>query len=362
MPCVLYDGWTLIFQPESPSALHLLAVLENCPSEVEPLVALPSEPPGWFPNDTQAHILPSEGGGVNRLSWEQRSLPKIFKQVKADILHTASSSPPLFGLPIVVVSPAGYVHSGPYGGWAGRLREALSAGGMARARGLVWPADLPAPETDLRVFTLPPILPAVFQMGISSSALPDSGLDLPETFVVYHGPQSEQDLRHLLKAWTWTAGPIGEYYPLLLVGLGKSGRRLFVRLCEEYGVSETVRALEQASPEQLARVYRECSALFHPAHIPPWGSSVRRALACGKPVVALEEPRTEALVGPAGYLVPEGQARIQGAALITLIIEPVISEQLSQAALERAATWDTSGFPQALLAAYQQALTPSVSP
>ncbi len=353
---VLYDGWALVNQPERPAALHLLALLENMPDEVEPVVALPSEPPNWFPSGVQAQIFQSEGEGLNRLRWEQRSLPGIYQRIRADILHVTSPNPPLFGVPAVVVSPAGYLDPDSKAGWAGRMREALSAGGMARARGLLWPADLPAPETGLRVFSLPPILPAVFQTSEAMSHLEESGMDLPETYVVYHGPHSEVDLRRLLKAWTWTAGPIGEYYPLLLVGLGKSGRRVLKRLCADYGVSETVRALEPVSPEQIAQVYRGCSVLFHPAPISTWGSSVRYALAFGKPVVALGGPRTDALVGPAGYLVPEGQARSQGAALITLIVEPVISEQLSQAAFRRAATWDTSGFRPALLAAYQQVI------
>lgn len=355
---VLYDGWALIYHPDSPAALHLLALLENCPSEVEPVVALPSEPPDWLPNSAQVQVFPTEREGLNRLRWEQHSLPRLFKQIRADILHVTSLHPPLFGVPAVVVSPTGYHFSDPSMSRspAKRLREALSAGGMARARGMLWPDDLPVPETHLCVHTLPPILPAVFQQDAALNSLPDSGLDLPETFVVYHGPHSEVDLRRLFKAWTWTAGPIGEYYPLLLLGVERSSGQLFIRLSAEYGVSETVRALKPISPEQLARIYQSCSALFHPAPISPWGSSLRIALACGKPIVALERPDTDALVGSAGYLVPEGGARAQGAALITVIVEPVVSEQLSQAAIRRADAWDSSGFRPALLAVYEQTI------
>ena len=352
---VLYDGWPLVYQPESPAALHLLALLENLPGEVEPVVALPSPPPEWLPDRLQLHILQTGRGTPGRLRWEQRSLPGIFNRVGASLLHLASPNPPLFGPP-AVVSPTVNIVSDRHGQLAGRLREALSVGGMARLKGLVWPADLPPPGTDLTVFPLPPIIPAVFQPGSSRAMQAVSALDLPETFVLYHGPQSETALRRLLQAWTWAAGPIGQYYPLLVAGLEKAGRLALEGLCVEYGVSDTVRALDPLSPPQLALVYRECTALFHPAAISPWGGSVRFALACGRPVVALEDSLTDALVGPAGYLVPSGQASGLGAALITVIVEQVVAEQLSRAARQRSAAWDASGFRQALLAAYRQVI------
>src|SRR3990172_1249384 len=158
---VLYDGWPLVYQPESPAALHLLALLENLPGEVEPVVALPSQPPGWLPDRLQAHIHQAGEGTPARLRWEQRSLPGISKRVGASLLHLTSPNPPLFGPP-VVVSPTVSIVSDRHRRLAGRMREALSAGGMARLRGLVWPADLPPPRTEITVFPLPPIIPAVF--------------------------------------------------------------------------------------------------------------------------------------------------------------------------------------------------------
>ncbi|HSF83530.1 MAG TPA: glycosyltransferase [Anaerolineales bacterium] len=353
---VLYDGWALVYQPEHPAALHLLALLENLPVEVEPVVVLPSQPPAWLPSSAQAYIFPTRAGLPNRLRWEQLTLPQIFGRVQADLFHLTSPNPPLFGLSRMIVSPAGYGDLDHHEGFLGRLRRALSAGGMVRARALAWPADLPCLQAEQEVFFLPPLMPAIFQSKDANTLPPEAGLDLPETFVLYHGPQSETDLRRLLQAWTWAAGPIGEYYPLLLVGLGKSGRLLLAELCAEYGVSETVRALKQVSPDQLARIYRGCSALFHPCPESPWGGSVRCALACGKPIVAYESPLMDALIGPAGYLVPPGLARPLGAALITVIVEQVISEQLAQAALRRAASWDKSGFGPALLTAYQSVI------
>jgi glycosyltransferase involved in cell wall biosynthesis len=92
--------------------------------------------------------------------------------------------------------------------------------------------------------------------------------------------------------------------------------------------------------------------LFHPAPIAPWGAPERHALACGKPVVASENLFSDALFGPAAYLAPAGDARALGAALITVVVEDSVAENLSQAARQRAESWLDQGFGQKLYEAY----------
>jgi hypothetical protein len=74
-------------------------------------------------------------------------------------------------------------------------------------------------------------------------------------------------------------------------------------------------------------------------------------------VVALEDRRIDALVGPAAYLVPDQpgkNARALGAALVTLIVEESVGAALGSAARWRAAAWDGQAFSQALGNAYQE--------
>jgi len=44
---VLYDGWPLVRNPTSPGSLHLLAILENLPDDIDPIVAFPESVPMW---------------------------------------------------------------------------------------------------------------------------------------------------------------------------------------------------------------------------------------------------------------------------------------------------------------------------
>jgi glycosyltransferase involved in cell wall biosynthesis len=161
----------------------------------------------------------------------------------------------------------------------------------------------------------------------------------------------------MLDAWSWAAGSIGEYYPLLVAGLDGPARRELDGLLVKATLPRTVRGLPVLPLHALAALYRGCHVLFHPSRISPWGNPLRMAQACAKPVVCLETPLADALVGPAGYLIPAGDAdqigRAFGAALITVVVEEELAASLSQAARERAAAWSSRGFTHSLGDAYQ---------
>jgi glycosyltransferase involved in cell wall biosynthesis len=181
-------------------------------------------------------------------------------------------------------------------------------------------------------------------------------LDLPEAYVIYHGPPDESALRTLLDAWSWVADPLGDAYPLLAIGLGEAGRERLMGLSSEYGLGETVRSLPALPTSALGLIYRRGAALFQPLEDPPWGGPVRLALASGMPVVSFESELMSAMVGPAAYLVKAGDTRGIGAALITILVEEEVSGKLAQAARRRVSTWSLPAFSGGLAQAYQDIL------
>ena len=363
---ILYDGWPLARQPNSPAALHLAELMALLPGEVRAIVALPDQPLDPLPAQIETHLLAVPDNPSARLKWEQRTLPRLARELKAQGLHLTSGNPALFASTPIILSPTGFApnpltprDSERRRSMASRLRESLGQGGRVRASGILWPNDLPVPRSDVSLVTLPPAVHPAFNGGKPGSTDDVSGLDIPETYLLYHGPYTLSDLQRLLSAWSWTAGAIGEYYPLLLVGIGESGRESLELLQDVYKLGKTVRPLPELPLSGLLWLYQNCSALFHPAPISPWGSPVRMALAYGKPVVALEFPLADALVGPAAYLVPASEteadsSRSLGAALLTVVVEENVANSLSEAARQRAASWRSADFPTALLAAYQQ--------
>ena len=337
----------------SPAAGHVLSLLTYQPDEAEVTLALPAEPPAWLVGKFNLLVQSALNSIRQRIHWEQRSLPTLAKDIRADLVHMSSATPPLFGSVPNLLSPADSGEALHHPGFYSRLRQALSAGGMARLAGLVWPSDLPTPTRDTPVFRVAPALPFDRFVETPADRQEFDRLSLPESFILYHGPCHPAALRTLLESFGWVAGPVGENYPLLILGMDEVGREYLPELLAAYGLEGCVRALPVISPYSVFQLYQNCSAVFHPAEITPWGNPLRNAIACGKPVVAGETSLSDALVGPAGYLVALDHPRELGAALLTVIVEEEVAGQLSAAALRRAAGWQTEVFCRELGEAYR---------
>lgn len=358
---VLFDGWPALYEPNGPAASHLLAVLAQFPEGIEPVVALPGSPPGWFPKvETLVHATAKDPR--SRLHWEQRALPGMLAETQAQLLHLMRPNLPLLASKRSVLSPTGFDLDQAFksqgrrkSGFVSRLREALGTGGLSRVGAILWPSDLPRPKMQHPLVTLPPHVHPdfAFKPGRNGGSNAIGELQLPDTYILYHGPHERTDLQRLIAAWSWAAGPIGVYYPLVLLGLDQAAGTQLSELVSAYELKETMISLPEVSPQVIVQLYKGCSALFHPAPISPWGGPVRQALACGKPVVALEDELTGAMVGPGAYLIPVEDLRKVGAALITSIVEEEVAQSLSQSARQQAASWQSHTFKAKLAAVYR---------
>jgi glycosyltransferase involved in cell wall biosynthesis len=143
---------------------------------------------------------------------------------------------------------------------------------------------------------------------------------------------------------------------LIALGLDAAGRDRLSSLAFEMELSETIRSLPAVDIDELAAVYRRSRVLFHPACEPPWGGPVRNALACGLPVVSIDDDLINSLVGQAAYLVQADDTRLLGAALLTVLVEEEVAENLKGAAQQRAAGWSLPDYAQALAGVYQSIL------
>lgn len=352
---VLYDGWSLVYAPNGAAALHLLELLSNLAERIEAFVALPGN---------TRHGL--KGIGVTRtdcpntpgslLRWEQRILPKLFRQEKADLLHIFSPTPALFGAPPTVISPVHgmQVRRQVGSGWAGRLRQALAEGALAQAKAVLWPSDLPDPDCTAPFFRLPPLaLPETIQAETFGEAeLVELGL--PETYLLAQVGQERQSWKRTLAAWHWAAGSIGVEYPLAVLGVGASEQNEFISLARGAGLEDTLIYLPALSRPGLAALFRGCAAVLDLAEPAVWGGALRYGLAYAKPVVAVESELAQAAAGPAAYLLPEEDARRQGAALLAVVVEETLAERLSQAALRQVESWRVDTYPTALFEIYSQ--------
>ena len=367
---ILYDGWSLIHDPFSPASLHLHAILENIPPQVDPFLALPGNSPGYLDFCETEH-MPTPGTPWGKLRWEQSYLPSLAKKLDVQLLHLFTPTAPALMSLETVFSPAGF--GAGSSGWSGiqkttadrsrlsdRFRISLGMGGLARNSKIMWPDDLPLPAIAGSIASIPPVLPLKFTrdpVPFTGGKIDDLPQDLrvPDEFVLYHGPGGRQVLELLLQAWIWAAVAIGEYYPLLLVGLDDQDRQVVSQLGNKLGIADSLLVLPAVTSAMLHNLYQLTAAVFHPAPASPWCGPVRLALASGKPLVAAEDIFSAAIAGPAAYLAKGNDARALGAALVTVVVESEMANRLSAAGKHRARDWISNDFGEQLLVLYSSA-------
>lgn len=344
---VLYDGWPLIYEADGPATLEMSALLSLAPGEVEPVVALPVEhsPEGFLQDFELVHAASRDP-----LAWQQRRLPDLAREHGAALIHSTQPAASLLGGVPTVVSPSGYEGMDPAGrSLRARLGQALGRGGLARAI-VLYPDDIPAPR---RVPANHAVPPAAHPHFTGNKNKPPADLELPQGYLLYHGPSHPGTLLGLLESWTWAAASIGELHPLVLLGLSEPAKWFVEERLPDFHLEDYVHLLPRAHPAHIASIYQNSAGLAHPAPPSIWGGPVRLALACGLPVAAHQHAATEAMVGAAAYLVEPGDWRAFGAAMITIVVHDQVRGDLQAAAKKQRARWEASAFQEGLMGVYR---------
>ncbi|GAA1172432.1 hypothetical protein GCM10009584_11700 [Ornithinimicrobium humiphilum] len=127
---------------------------------------------------------------------------------------------------------------------------------------------------------------------------------------------------------------------LTVVGAGPQEAELRARAAAP-DLAGRVTFVGSATPEELPELLRRLDVLAVPSLTTPgwveqFGRVVVEAMAAGVPVVSSDSGALPDVVGDAGLLVPEADARALGAALLRVCREPGLWEQLRERGLERA--------------------------
>jgi glycosyltransferase involved in cell wall biosynthesis len=338
---ILYDGWPLLHAPLSAAAWQLRTLLAMKTDEVQPLLALPTEPEATTVNEGPELVFQHTH---NRGEWEQRILPRLAEKHGAKFIHGTGMNASLFGKARTLISASEMESAGE----RSRIDEAQGRGGLARAT-LLWPEDIPAPKFAGKIQKLPATSHPDFA---PIDYFPTPPLGLPDSYVLFHGQGSRDTLQKLFESWTWAAASIGEYYPLILLGLDAETREWARTRLPEFQLEESVRVLEDLDAKFVPAIYQACTVVVHPQQPEPWGGSLRHALACGKAVVAVQDANSEGIVGPAAYLVAADDLRAFGAATITLVVDEKARESMETAARQHGAGWKAARYRDELLKVY----------
>ena len=319
---VAVDGSPLIEQPNSPISLHLiewLSALQGAGAAVSLLYPSGELPP--IPDEISTQILAPNEGPWGRLRYEQRNLPRVAGDLKADLLLVGEGRAPLASpCPIATVSSFARNQRSP--GLTAKLAFAAGSAGSRGASAKLFPGDLSSPSgrTGYAPFV--------------AQAFKNSPVEKGEEYVLCYG-FNRKDIPLILSAWTWVDGSMGDTVPLTFLGADTIQTAEIHSTAAELGVEASVRTQSEVTYHDLAKLYAGAAAYLG-TDFEADGQALRWALAAGTPVVGLKTPGFESVLGGAAYLVPPGDSRNLGAACLTVLIQERVSEPLREKGLQKA--------------------------
>lgn len=347
------NGWFL--EPThtgSSQYLHgLLAHLPAAAPELELHVIAPAalgEAPK-LPDGIHLHDAGTGRGHVSKLLFEQLHFPRAAQRLNARLMHVPYWAPPLrAALPFVLT-----VHDlipmlvpAERGGLLARLYTALAAAATPGAAQIV--ADSHSSAHDiLRLLRVAENKLHTVQLaaGVQFTPVPQlhdaaarARYALPESYVLYLGGfQPRKNVGALISAWTWAHGPVGDQYPLVIAGALPAHSTL-QQDAQSLDVAESVRFIGAVREQDKPAIYRGATCLVYPSLYEGFGLPPLEAMACGVPVITSNSSALGEVVGDAAYLVADPHdARQLGAAIISLVVDGSLADDLRARGLKQAA-------------------------
>jgi glycosyltransferase involved in cell wall biosynthesis len=210
----------------------------------------------------------------------------------------------------------------------------------------------------------------VVHNGVDTATFAPSPQIKPEPCRIMATASADVPLKGLHVLLQAVASLVPELPDISLTVLGKpKSNGPTTRLISELGLQDRIRFLSGLTDREIALAYAASSLAVVPSLYEGFGLPAAEAMACAKPVVATTGGALPEVVGPAGELVPPGDAASLAAAIRGLLTDPERAGELGRLArgrMERSFTWSRAahGTLQAygrLLAAFQPPARPGFS-
>jgi glycosyltransferase involved in cell wall biosynthesis len=173
-------------------------------------------------------------------------------------------------------------------------------------------------------------------------------------YVVAFGPFSDPaGLAALMESWRWAAHAMGEGWALHVAAYPSADSAHLEQMRAALDLPGPVLPAPLAGPLAAAELLAGAGAVLRLGRLCAWGDPLLHALAAARPLAIEDAWGVDARVGPAAYLAPSGDWRALGAAVLTLLVQENIAEQISQAAQLRAAGWGSQEFSARLREVYR---------
>ncbi|MEW6083126.1 MAG: glycosyltransferase family 1 protein [Chloroflexota bacterium] len=159
-------------------------------------------------------------------------------------------------------------------------------------------------------------------------------------FILYVGkPTKRRNLPSLLRAFAFLKQKEGIPHRLLLVGSSLPGTS-FTGEIRSLGLERDVADLPYLEHDEIVQAYNACEMLVYPSSYEGFGMPVLEAMACGTPVIALNNTAFPEFAGDVAMLLPDAKPETLAEGMLKVIRDPVLRTQMAQAGPKRAASYD----------------------
>ena len=378
---IAINGWFHTHDAHTGSGQYLRALLEWLP-RVAPqheyvLVNPQAGPAADVPEGAgyRTHNVRCGDSNLAKVWFEQWQFPRACRALRAEVAHVPYWAPPLSSpAPFVVTIHDLIPRLLPdyRGGRAVQLYTALVSAAAAGAALVI--TDSQASAQDLQKHLgLPPEKVRVIYLAAGPEYTPKGEWQvddpirekygLSEGYVLYLGGfDPRKNVRALLSAWTWAAASIGQNYPLVIAGrlpgAEAAGYEDYPALAKELEFEDTVKFIGPVEEADKPALYRGATVFTYPSRYEGFGLPPLEAMACGAPVVTTTGGSLPEVMGTAGYLAPPDDTRTFGAAILTIVVEPSVHDDLRARGLAQAQQFSWEKTARETAAAYEAAAKP----
>ncbi|WP_071190078.1 glycosyltransferase family 1 protein [Trichormus sp. NMC-1] len=293
------------------------------------------------------NLTPADGikGHLRRLMWTQFQLPKIYKNLKSQLLFSPIPEAPLYtNCRYIVMShdmiplrfPKPFSPLTPY-------HRYYTPQVFQQAQHIICNSEATAKDiTDFYQIPTSKITPIPLAYNRTHFRF----LNLPTSnYFLYIGRQDPyKNLQRLITSFAalpnkgdyelWLAGPTDKRYtPLLQAQV------------EELGITHRVKFLNYVPYSELPKIINQALALVFPSLWEGFGLPVLEAMACGTPVITSNISSLPEVAGDAAILINPYNVGEITAAMQAIINDSELRKQLSQKSLTRANrfSWEQTG-------------------
>jgi glycosyltransferase involved in cell wall biosynthesis len=378
---IAFNGW-FWDQPHTGSGQylrHLLAALQARAPEHRLTLVVPAHVTTLEALPPQVDVLPMPlrfGGHLAKVWFEGRSFPRAVARLRADIAHVPYWGPPLRSpaplvctvldvIPLLVPEYNAGLRSRLYTSLvraAARGADRLLAISAEGQRQIAARIGIAAERVTVTPLAADKVFHPEQGAARDGEVRARYGLDDVDDFVLYLGAYAiHKNVRQLVAAYTYVAQGLGPGVPLALAGHTPDawGTPRFPDLpayVAELGLTPYVRWIGPVDEADKPALYRLARVFAFPSLLEGFGLGPLEAMASGTPVVACEASAVPEVAGDAAFLVPPGDSRAMGGAILALLTQPELSALLRNRGLARARDFSWRATAEGTLAAYEQVL------